>query len=83
MVRAGTSITSALGKGVFVVTTARAGSGRIAGRPRLATTPAAPNPWDRAVAGEDLAPIKARILLMLALTKTQSGADIPRMFLEY
>lgn len=77
-------ISYALGKGVFVVTTARAGSGRIAGRPRLAaTTPAAPNPRDRAIAGEDLAPIKARILLMLALTKTQSGADIQRMFLEY
>jgi len=77
-------ISYALGKGVFVVTTARAGSGRIAGRPRVSTTPsAAPNPRDRAIAGEDLAPIKARILLMLALTKTQSGADIQRMFLEY
>jgi L-asparaginase len=77
-------INYALGKGVFVVTTARAGSGRIAGRPRVASAaPAAPNPRDRAIAGEDLAPIKARILLMLALTKTQSGADIQRMFLEY
>jgi L-asparaginase len=77
-------INYALGKGVFVVTTSRAGSGRIAGRPRLTSaTPAAPNPRDRAIAGEDLAPIKARILLMLALTKTQSGADIQRMFLEY
>jgi L-asparaginase len=77
-------INYALGKGVFVVTTARAGSGRIAGRPRVASTPAAaPNPRDHAIAGEDLAPIKARILLMLALTTTQSGADIQRMFLEY
>jgi L-asparaginase len=80
----GEGIGYALGKGVFVVTTARAGSGRIAGRPRPASAPgAAPNPRDRAIAGEDLAPIKARILLMLALTKTQSGADIQRMFLEY
>jgi len=37
----------------------------------------------RAIAGEDLAPVKARLLLMLALTRTQSGAEIQRMFLEY
>jgi L-asparaginase len=74
----------ALVKGVFVVTTARAGSGRIAARARPAASAAAtPNPRERAIAGEDLAPIKARILLMLALTKSQSGADIQRMFLEY
>jgi len=77
-------INYALGKGVFVVTTTRTGSGRVAGRLRTApTAQAAPNPRDRSIAGEDLAPIKARILLMLALTKSQSGADIQRMFLEY
>jgi len=78
-------IAYALDKGVFVVRTARAGSGRIAGRP-LAADPsaaAAPNPRARSIAGEDLAPVKARILLMLALTKTQSAAEIQRMFLEY
>jgi L-asparaginase len=32
---------------------------------------------------EDLAPIKARILLMLALTRTSDPAEIQRMFLEY
>lgn len=32
---------------------------------------------------EDLAPVKARILLMLALAKTQDPAEIQRMFLEY
>ena len=75
----------ALEKGVFVVTTTRAGSGRIAGRvrPANAAPAAGPNPRERAIAGEDLAPVKARLLLMLALTKTQSGADIQRMFLEY
>ncbi len=75
----------ALEKGVFVVTTTRAGSGRIASRARPANaTPAAgPNPRERAIAGEDLAPVKARLLLMLALTKTQSAADIQRMFIEY
>ena len=77
-------INYALGKGVFVVTATRTGSGRVAGRLRTApTAQAAPNPRDRSIAGEDLAPIKARILLMLALTKSQSGADIQRMFLEY
>ena len=81
----GEGISYALGKGVFVVRTARAGSGRIAGRPRLnnSATGAAANPRERSIAGEDLAPVKARILLMLALTKTQSPAEIQRMFLEY
>jgi len=45
---------------------------------------AASNPrFEHLIQGEDLSPVKARILLMLALTKTQSGADIQRMFLEY
>jgi L-asparaginase len=75
----------ALEKGVFVVTTTRAGSGRIAARPRLVNpaAPAAPNPRERAIAGEDLAPVKARILLMLALARTQNAAEIQRMFTEY
>ena len=81
----GEGISYALSKGVFVVRTTRAGSGRIAGRPRLVnpTASAAPSPRERSIAGEDLAPVKARILLMLALTKTQSPAEIQRMFLEY
>ena len=86
----GEGIRYALEKGAFVVTTARAGSGRIAARPRVASptttngaAAAAPNPRDRAIAGEDLAPIKARILLMLALSRTQNAADVQRMFIEY
>ena len=81
----GEGIRYALEKGVFVVTTARAGSGRIAARPRPAGTAssATPNPRERAIAGEDLAPVKARILLMLALAKTQNAAEIQRMFIEY
>jgi L-asparaginase len=35
------------------------------------------------VAAEDLTPLKARILLMLALTRTQDPAEIQRMFMEY
>jgi L-asparaginase len=81
----GEGISYALSKGVFVVTTTRAGSGRIAARlrPPAASPSATPNPRERAIAGEDLAPVKARLLLMLALTKSQSGADIQRMFVEY
>jgi L-asparaginase len=37
----------------------------------------------RRVGGEDLAPIKARILLMLALSKSQDPVEIQRMFVEY
>lgn len=84
-------------KGVFVVTSTRAGSGRIAAR-----RPASPGSEgsqgsagspgsggsDRGsaryrIAAEDLAPLKARILLMLALTATQEGTEIQRMFTEY
>jgi L-asparaginase len=80
----GEGISYALGKGVFVVTTTRAGSGRIAARQRPSQPNApAPGPRDFAISGEDLAPIKARLLLMLALTKTQSGAEIQRIFTQY
>ena len=81
----GEGIQYALEKGAFVVTTTRAGSGRIAPRPRVAATgqPAGPNPRARAIAGEDLAPVKARLLLMVALTKTQDPAEIQRIFIEY
>ena len=72
---------------MFVVTTTRTGSGRIAARQRPAGRRHGgrrANPRrDRSIAGEDLAPVKARLLLMLALTKTQTGADIQRIFIEY
>jgi L-asparaginase len=85
----------AIDKGVFVVTSTRTGSGRIAARTRGTagtpptsndgdSAPAATRPaTDRRVAAEDLAPVKARILLMLALTRTTDGAEIQRMFTEY
>ncbi len=48
------------------------------------TNPAqAPSSRRRTIGGEDLLPVKARILLMLALTRTSDPADIQRMFLEY
>ena len=91
----GQGIQYAIEKGVFVVTSTRTGSGRIAARGRgtAATTTtsndgdAAPAParpaTDRRIAAEDLAPVKARILLMLALTRTTDGSEIQRMFTEY
>ena len=54
----------------------------IAGSPQAA--PATPSGvTERRIAAEDLAPVKARILLMLALTRTTEGSEIQRMFTEY
>lgn len=80
----------AVKKGVIVVTTTRTGSGRIA-PPRRGANATLPTqaPWltpdeqRRFVAGEDLAPVKARVLLMLALTKTKDPVEIQRIFSEY
>lgn len=58
-------------KNVPVVITTRTGSGRIAGG------------GGNRIAGEDLAPIKARILLMLGLATTKDPAELRRMFREY
>jgi len=88
------AITNALKKGVVVVTTTRAGSGRIAPPRRgsdaqppfgggAATNPLTPEERLRRIAGEDLAPVKARVLLMLALAKTHDPREIQRMFSEY
>jgi L-asparaginase len=66
----------ALDKGVFVVVTTRAGSGRIAAAPRRGG-------GGSRISGEDLQPVKARILLMLALAHTKDSTEIQRMFTEY
>ena len=79
----GEGIQYAIDKGAFVVTTTRTGSGRIAARPRQVAGVAAPAMASRRIAGEDLAPVKARLLLMVALTKTQDPAEIQRIFTEY
>jgi L-asparaginase len=80
----------AVKKGVIVVTTTRTGSGRIA-PPRPGNTPepvegganaVTPDARRRFIAGEDLLPVKARVLLMLALARTSDRADIQRMFSE-
>jgi L-asparaginase len=62
-------------KGVVIVNSTRAGSGRVADVPSRR----APG----AVLADNLSPQKARILLMLALTKTDDRGEIQRMFDEY
>jgi L-asparaginase len=75
-------------KSVFVVIGTRAGAGRIS--PRRAegipgSKPSAATERRRqfSIAAEDHAPLKARVLLMLALTKTADRAEIQRIFSEY
>jgi L-asparaginase len=61
-------------KSVFVVMTTRAGSGRV---------PAGGRSAGFRLNGDDLQPIKARILLMLALATTSDAAQVQRIFREY
>jgi len=74
----GQGIAYAVNKGVFVVTTTRTGAGRIPVRTGRGGT----GPTYR-LSGDDLTPVKARILLMLAIATTTDGAEIQRMFGEY
>lgn len=76
-------------KGVFIVTATRTGSGRIQ-PPRQSTQNPGQKPSEAqarrrafTIAAEDHAPLKARILLMLALTMTQDRNEIQRIFAEY
>jgi len=66
----------AIRKGIPVAAATRTGSGRIA-------PASASRLGEGLVAAEDLVPLKARVLLMLALTKTRSASEIQRMFTEY
>jgi L-asparaginase len=84
----GEGIDYAAKKGVFIVTSTRTGAGRIA-PPRESNNPNA-KPTETqlrrravSVSAEDHAPIKARILLMLALSITTDRATIQRIFSEY
>ncbi len=73
-------------KGVVVVTSTRTGTGRVpAGRGNRAMGQDGGGYYQRrmVLGSEDLAPVKARILLMLALTKTQDPTEIQRMFTQY
>ncbi len=72
--------------GVPVVMTTRTGSGRVGPRRRTARSTGSPDPETSVstyISGADLSPIKARILLMLALTQGSDIAEIQRMFLTY
>lgn len=62
-------------KGVIVVKSSRTGSGLV--------SPVAADAQDNFVAGDTLNPQKARILLMLALTKTNDPIEIQKIFDEY
>jgi L-asparaginase len=61
-------------KQVFVVSTTRTGSGRVMGGGRGGSY---------RIQGGDLQPVKARILLMLALTVSSDPDDVRRMMAEY
>lgn len=90
-------LTYAASKGVFIVTSTRSGSGRIAPpqqRPRdggatdgggggFQLSPEQQRRRQFTIAGEDHTPIKARVLLMVALTKTTERAELQRIFSEY
>lgn len=77
-------VMAAFEEGVFVVTSTRTGSGRIAARRGGSRGRGGmPAYMSYRVAAEDLPPLKARILLMLALATTDDGAEIQRMFTEY
>ena len=79
------AIEEVVADGVTVVTATRTGGGRVPSRIRGpgARRPRASGNAPHLVSGEDLSPVKARVLLMLALTSTRDGAEIQRMFTEY
>ena len=71
-----TALTAAAASGTLVVQASRAGSGRVIDS-RVDLRRA------NLIAADSLAPLKARILLMLALTKTTDPEEIRRMFATY
>ncbi len=79
----------ALERGVAVVMATRTGRGRIAPRSPGSTDQEPADDGDtrpseyRGISGEDLAPVKARVLLMLALSTTSDRDELQRMFTEY
>jgi L-asparaginase len=76
----------ALEQGVPLVMTTRTGRGRVPPRrPRPVETDDSPisRRNRRVISGEDLAPVKARVLLMLSLTATSDRDEMQRMFSEY
>ena len=70
-----TALAAAVKAGIVVVQCSRAASGRVAPRRKLQEV--------GIVAGEDFSPQKARILLMLMLTRTRDVAEIQKAFQTY
>jgi L-asparaginase len=62
-------------KGVLMIQSSRAGSGRVLRRPLLEE--------QGFVVADNLNPQKARVLTMLALTRTDEPAEVQRMFGVY
>lgn len=81
----GEALDYAAARGVFTAISTRSASGRIApsGPPPPDASPEALRRVAFTVAAEDHAPVKARVLLMLALTKTRDRVEIQRIFSEY
>jgi len=71
----GDAIKRAQARGVVVVATARTRGGRVQDTPRRRES--------KIIPGDNLQPEKARMLLQLALTKTQDPKEIARIFDEY
>ncbi|HUF46295.1 MAG TPA: asparaginase [Vicinamibacterales bacterium] len=71
----GQALREAADQQVFVVTTTRTGSGRVMGGGRGGNA--------YRIQGGDLQPLKARILLMLALATTSDAAEVRRIIGEY
>jgi L-asparaginase len=69
------ALNRAIAGGVVVVQASRTGSGRVARTPRLRAR--------SIVTANDLLPWKARILLMLAITRTRDREAIQQLFEEY
>jgi L-asparaginase len=69
------ALLDARGRGVLVVMSSRAGSGRVLPRTLLRR--------QGLVVADNLTPQKARILAILALTRTSDQAEVQRMFDEY
>ena len=77
------AVRKAMDRGVPVVITTRTGGGRVAPFASGDNPDSHQSALPLRIAGEDLAPVKARILLMLALTVTSNPEEIQRIFSEY
>ncbi|MCL4845800.1 MAG: asparaginase [Acidobacteria bacterium] len=76
------AVRAVLDRGLIVVRATRTGGGRIAPRTGGPSLPGTGS-WERTVAADDLSPVKARVLLMLALARSQRPDEVQRMFAEY